>query len=370
MSLPKNLIFTGFLTALAFSASANAGLYGFTSANPLTAEETILNIEVAPKHIVNYRDEMRNNIIAMSQYAKSKNPDFQVLVHGGEELLNKSLWEYHLEGYNEARQKELNADDPSFLFKYKKLNTGQEPIVGPKENAYLKSIDGIVLNNHFCAPRPMNPTIPEKNIPLVSIDRCESGEAYDNAIEKAILTESLIYGFIKPQTAFKNIDKQPIINENAENIYKISQAKNISFLIDDSTYRDKQKFIDDIRNSNYDIVIIEPLFHNSVPLTAEEVDSLKFKKNGTRRLIIAKMNVSEGRRSDYFWNDKWKIGNPSWLKRPSFTDKDGIIAEYWNDSWKNINGNYFKAIADTGYDGAFLTGIENYLYFEKQTPLE
>ena len=31
---------------------------------------------------------------------------------------------------------------------------------------------------------------------------------------------------------------------------------------------------------------------------------------------------------------------------------------------------YFKGIVDSGYDGAFLTGLENHRYFEQQTPLE
>lgn len=366
----KNLNIIGIFTALVFSTSANAGLYGFDSKNPYTYEEEILNIDIAPEHIVNYREQMRNNINILAKYAKYKNDNFQILVHGCEELLNKSLWEYHLEGYNEARKKGINANDPSFLFKLKQLNPEKEPIVGTSASYYIKNIDAIVLNNHFCAPQPINHTILEENIRIISIDNCPNRKTYDSALEKSIETNNLIYAFIKPETAFKQILKQPIINENAKNINNVTEAKNISFLIDDSTYDNKNKFIADIRDSNYDIVVIDPFFHNKQAYTKDEIHSLKFKKNGTRRQIIAKFNISETKDGDYYWNNEWKIGNPTWLKRLSFVDKNGVITEYWQDEWKKIMGKHFRSIVDSDYDGALLTGIENHHYFEKQTPLE
>lgn len=366
----KNLNIISVFTALVLSTSANAGLHGFDKQNPYTYEEEILNIDVAPEYIVNYREQMRNNINILAKYAKYKNTNFQIIVHGCEELLNKSLWEYHLEGYNEAHKKGINANDPSFLFKLKHLDPEKEPIVGTSASHYIKNIDAIALNNHFCNPQPINRMILEENIRLISIDSCRDSKTYDSAIEKSIETNNLIYAFIKPETAFKQILKQPIIKENAKNINNVQEAQNISFLIDDSAYNDKNKFIEDIRNSNYDIVVINPLFHNNQAFTKDEVDSLKFKKNGTRRQIIAKFNISEVKDGDYYWNNEWKIGNPTWLRRLSFVEKNGVITEYWQDEWKKIMGKHFRSIVDSNYDGALLTGIENHHYFEKRTPLE
>ena len=48
----------------------------------------------------------------------------------------------------------------------------------------------------------------------------------------------------------------------------------------------------------------------------------------------------------------------------------GVNDNDWNENWKKVSGLYFKGIVDSGYDGAFLTGLENHVYFEKQTPLE
>ena len=369
MSLRRPYItLTGFITALAFSASAYAGLYGFTSANPYTYEEQILDIKAAPKTIVNYRKAMRDNVVALAEFAKAENKNFEIIAHEGEELLHKSLWEYHLDGYNEARRKGINADDPVFLAHLKQT----EPDLAYSASAenYGRHLSGIAVNNRFCGSRKLSPHIKEHGLKIISIDSCSSEAELDEAIMNSAGFGSLLYAFVKPETAFRKIKKQPIINENARNIYKVADAANISFFIDDSLYDDKERFLQDIRDSNYDIVVIEPFFRHREPLSREDVDSLKFKKNGAKRLIFAKMNVSEANCRDYYWRNGWQIDKTPWLARASFTDSDAVITEYWNENWKKVSGLYFKGIVDSGYDGAFLTGLENHVYFEKQTPLE
>ena len=102
----------------------------------------------------------------------------------------------------------------------------------------------------------------------------------------------------------------------------------------------------------------------------KEIKKLGFKKNGSKRLLLAELNISEASPSEYYWQKDWKIGFPKWLVRKSFDNKDNIITEYWNAKWKKILSRYFKDIINEGFDGVFLTGIENYKYFEQQTPLE
>ena len=97
---------------------------------------------------------------------------------------------------------------------------------------------------------------------------------------------------------------------------------------------------------------------------------MQYKKNGTKRLLIAQMNVSEANGRDYFWQKDWQVGYPSWLVRLSFVDEDSVIAKYWAVEWQRIIARHFKSIVDSGFDGVFFTGLENHLYFEKQTPLE
>lgn len=355
------------LSSFLLCSSTKADLYGFGSANPYTPEEQILDISTPPVHIVNYREQMRYNINLLANYAKVKNADFQIIVHEGEELLNKNLWEYDLEGYNNARQKKGGAFDPTFLLHGKKKLS--EPSIGSSPHDYVKNINGIVLNNLFCSNRKHNAIAENFGLKVTSIDECDSEESFDEAIQESLGNNHLIYGFTSRKNLFKNTI-HPIINENAKNIYKTNDANNILFIMNDSHYKSKDAMIEDIRNANFDIIIIDPFFKHHKPFSKEEVESLKYKKNGTKRLIFAEMNISEARTDDSYWHKSWKINNPEWIKRASFVDKNGVIVEYWQDTWKKIISKYFKDIVDSGYDGAFLTGLENHKYFEKQTPLD
>lgn len=365
MSLPKSLSFFLIFSIALISRSVSAGLSGFTTANPYTREEQILSIETPPLNIPNYRQLMRDNVIMLSHYAKGLNPNFKIIVHDGRELLKKGLWEYHLDGYNEARRLGYDAKDPSFLARIKNLSPEFQTI-GTRTRQYQKNIDSITLNNYFCSKQNY---APDNHLKLISIDKCASEDSFDEAIQDSVGNNALLYAFTDQQYAFKNIKNQVIINENAKNIENLNDAQNILFLLDTSLYNDKFSFIEDIRNSNFDIVII-PVFFNHQPFDKEEINSLKFKKNGTRRQIIAVFNISETNEDEYYWKSGWKIGAPYWLKRLSFVDKDGILVEYWAPEWKNIIAKYFKGIVTLDFDGVFLTGLENYHYFEQQTPLE
>lgn len=369
--LRKHIVLSTFLAALAFIPKAGAGLYGYTNVNPYTREEELLDIEVPPLTITNYREKMRDNLLMLIDYAKSQKPDFKIIAHEGQELLTKSLWEYHLEGYNAARRQGINASDPSFLTRLKEQSPAAEPAVGTPGRRYLNALDAIVLNNLYCTPqhRPGSLLLKHK-LPILSIEQCADELSFDKAIVQSVLDKRVIYGFDNPQYAFRDIKHLPVINETAKNVMSVNDAKNMLILTDESEYQDKYEFIDAIRNTNYDIVIIQPLFKRNQTYTPEEIASLQYKKNGTKRLLIAQMNVSEANGRDYFWQKDWQVGYPSWLVRLSFVDEDSVIAKYWAVEWQRIIARHFKSIVDSGFDGVFFTGLENHLYFEKQTPLE
>lgn len=370
MLSPRKLLLTGLIAALAIPASARAGLYGFNEAYPYTQEEKLLNIEVPPRSIMNYRNLMRENVITLSNYGKSRRPGFQIMVHEGQDLLTRSLWEYHLEGYLKARNAGENVEDPAFLINLKQTSPAYEPLVGSRAAEYLKSIDAIAVNNRYCGKIQPSPAIANNNLPLISLDNCANEKNYDAAIAASLQDKTLLYAFIHKDKAFRKIAAQPIINENAENIFNLRSAKNISFLLNDELYADKNDFIEAVRASNYDIVVIEPYFHGTQPFTPEDVNAMQYKKNGTRRQLLARFRVSEAKDTDYYWKSSWKIGSPGWLVRASFVEPHAAITRYWHDDWKNLMSRYFKGIVDSGYDGAFLTGLENHRYFEQQTPLE
>lgn len=366
----KKYLALSLLASLAFITNASAGLYGFSTANPYTREEKILKIDVPPHRVTNYREAMRRNIEMLSNYADLQNKDFQIVIHEGSELLNKSLWEYHLTGYNEAREKGPDAKDPSFLYRLINQSDNHIDVIGNPAPYYLRNLTGIVINNLYCSERNIHPAVLNSSLKIISLDYCPQTADFEQAIVDSVSENVLEHAFRDKNQAFNNIDNQLLINENAKNIFKLADAKNILVLEDDSKYKDKYDLIKNLRDTNFDVIFISPMFHQKTPYSKEEIDSLKFKKNGTTRLVFAIMDISEANPAAYYWNKNWKIGKPEWLRRRSFINSETIITEYWNQEWEKIISRHFKSIIDSGYNGAFLTGLQNHRYFEQQLPLE
>lgn len=369
MSLLKTLKISALIIAVlsASSTGAEAGLYGFHHYNPYTKEERILDLNEVPEKIYNYRAGMRDNLLMLIRYAKQQNPDFKIIAHEGQNLLNKSLWEYDREGYNRARQQE-NAEDDSFLFHTNYQE--REPERYTPAYDYLQMVDAVAINNLYCGKGKENKITRQHNLGLISIEQCASQDDLDAAQINAMIDKKITYGFTDLANAFNNINDHNNINDSSKNVYDIEDAQNILIITDDSRYANKDLFIADLLKTNYDIIIMKPLFANSERFSAQDLQKLHFKKNGSKRLLIAEFNVSEAHPHDYFWFKDWKIGSPKWLVRKSFTSPDGIITKFWYSEWKKIISRYFKDIVNEGFDGIFFTGIENYQYFEQQNPLE
>ena len=365
--LNKNIFITSIIFSLALVSKAGAGLYGHTSANPETYEETFLNQETPPMHILNYREKMRENLLMMIEYAHSQNPNFQIIPHEGSKLLVKSFWERNLDDYNRVRPVGLNVDDQTFLTP---KDNNQEPPMETLAYKYLNSVNAIALNNIYCGKKHVPLIIENRNIPVIAVEKCPTPEKFDRAIINSIMDKRLLYGYNDITYAFNDIKNQPVINESAKNVMTLSDVKNILILNDDRNFKNKNEFLKALRDTSYDLIIINPLFHHHQPFTADEINSLKFKKNGTKRLLIAEMNVSETTPSDYFWKKEWEKKLPEWIRRRSFVEENSYITEYWHPTWKEIISRHFKDIIRSNFDGVFFTGIENYQYFEKQTPIE
>ena len=369
MLLLRKHLWTLIFLAVVMTAGkvARADMFGFTNYNPYTKEERNSSLKEVPLYLKNYRADMRSNLMMLIRYAKQQNHDFKILVHEGQDLLNKSLWEYSREGYNRAR-KFIDAEDDYFLFHQDYLD--KEPKRGTLAYQYLNSIDAVVLNNLYCGKGEVSKIAKKHGLDLISIEYCADEEALNEAYVGAYVDNRSIYAFTDLQKAFKTIDRYESINDSSKNIYDIKEAQNILIINDDSLYDTQEKMVDDLSKTNYDIIVIKPLFAYKERFSLANLNKLHFKKNGSKRLLIAEFNVSEASPKEYYWQNDWKIGSPDWLVRRSFSSKDGIITKFWRLEWKKIISRYFRDVLNEGFDGVLFTGVENYDYFEQQNPLE
>lgn len=356
MSSRRFIVFTLFFLAFSSINDAKASLYGFVNLHPFDDETELKEQDHIPVHIINYRDKMRENILFLIRYAKSIDTDFATIVNGGEDLLHIDEIEVLTENYNKINSGTLIDED--------------ENGATSREFDLINAIDGISSPNALCGDNCDFKEVHTSGLRKIYIEKSDTKEQLEKAIRESTENDELLYSFKDVDEAYKNIKGELIINENAKNIFNLSSAKNISIITDDSKYNNKFDLIRDINSSNYDIVIINPLFHDKIPYTVKEIESLKLKRNGLKRMIIAEMNISEANPNKYYYKREWRTSRPDWMKRASFSDPDGIIVEYWNEEWRDIIAKFFKDIVGSKYDGVWLTGAENYKYFERLTPLK
>lgn len=169
-----------------------------------------------------------------------------------------------------------------------------------------------------------------------------------------------------------NIPAYPVTpyNVNANDITSLSDAKNFLYLLNPGSYATKEDFLNAIRNTDYDIVIIDLFYDGSEQLNTTDVASLKVKADGGARLVIAYMSIGEAEDYRYYWKAEWKTNPPSWLAVENPNWPGNYKVRYWDTGWQDIiygnDNSYLKKILDAGFDGVYLDIIDAFEYFEGQ----
>jgi len=285
-------------------------------------------------------EKMQDFVVAISDYAKSKNANFNIIPQNGEELLFTKL-----DGEDKLNERFVNAIDG----------------YGVEELFYNEGFypDDYRLQMLLKA---------KERIPVFVADYISNDADLDQAFQynadagfRAFPRSSANYDYLLiPQTVF---------HENTNNIVSLSDAQNYLYLISSGAYTDKAGYLSAIQQTNFDVVIIDAFFGEEL-LTSADVQSLKTKANGGSRLVIAYMSIGSAEKYRYYWKEDWKLHKPRWLKKEYDGYEDEIWVKYWKKEWKDViygnNDSYTKKIVDAGFNGAYLDNVEAFyfLYYE------
>ncbi|MCL2130532.1 MAG: endo alpha-1,4 polygalactosaminidase, partial [Treponema sp.] len=176
-------------------------------------------------------------------------------------------------------------------------------------------------------------------------------------------------GFISFQREKDNYDYKeiPSINtgSNSNAVNSLADAKNYLYLINSEEYNNKEDFLSAIEATDYDLILID-LYFGDVPFNKADIERLQKKPGGAKRLVISYINIGAAEEFRYYWQDKWKKGSPSWIKKDYEGYDDEYWVEYWSGAWQKIiygnNDSYIKKIIDAGFDGAYLDNVEAYYF--------
>lgn len=297
---------------------------------------------------IDYRQEMRDLIMEIAAFAQTHDPDFMVIPQNGQELATENGEPDGIlqSGYLQS----IDATGREDLFYGYTADNEQTPL---EETEYLLALCQLFEEN---------------NVEVLTTDYCSSPGKMDSSY---ILNENLGFiSFAANERDLNNIPGYPAqpFNVNNNDITNISQAKNFLYLINPENYATKQDFINDVSQTDYDAVIMD-LFHFEEAYTKTEIEQLKTKANGSKRLVIAYMSIGEAEDYRFYWQDSWNSNKPVWLEAENPDWAGNYKVRYWETEWKNIiygnESSYLKKIIDAGFDGVYLDIVDAFEYFEE-----
>lgn len=284
---------------------------------------------------------MRDFVVKISEKAKSQNPAFQIIAQNGVELISTDetpdgqLASEYISAIDGQGQEDL-------FFGYAK----DDKATPHKTTEYLKSYLSLLR---------------EAGKTVLTTDYCSSAENIASSQQ-----QNQSAGFVSFQATSRNLDiipETPIQNENSDDITNLGQVKNFLYLINPENYPTKRDFIEAICATNYDLIIMD-LFLNEEEFSADEIEQLRNKANGGKRMVIAYMSIGEAEDYRYYWQAEWKRGNPSWLDKENPKWKGNYKVKYWNAEWQAIIFDYLSRITNAGFDGVYLDIIDAFEYYE------
>ncbi len=309
-------------------------------------------IEPLRVNVRDYREDMRKLITDIARYARKQKREFAIVVEDGLELLLKE-----------------DEHDPEV----------KNPAV-----AYMRSIDGVLHNALFHGVREIGrarkPETKKKYLKLLKIAKAnglnrfivdyaknpKKIEASYRQAAKLKLTPFVADAMGLAQDSIPAYPRDPF-RENPKNVMSIAEAKNFLYLKQSNSFGRLEEFALALAATNFDMVVVD-VYHRRRPLTRQAVETLRYKKIGAKRLVLAYINIGAAARYRYYWKDHWREGSPRWIAAPYPGDPDRFFVEFWRPEWKNIvfgNPNSFiYGLLAQGYDGVVLAGADAYRYFE------
>lgn len=296
---------------------------------------------------INYKQEMRQFVINLSEFAKNNNSNFVVIPQNGQEILT-----FDGEIESEINIDYLNAID----------GTGREDLYYgyveddvktlKEDSDYMISYLNLYKNN---------------NKKVLSIDYCFTHSKIDDSYNLNYENGFISFAAERRELDIIQIYPEKPFHENENDIITLNEAQNFLYLINPQNYSTKEEFLNDLKNTNYDLIVIDAFFNDEL-LSKDDVNSIKIKKNGKKRLIISYMSIGEAENYRYYWKEQWNSTKPDFLEKENPNWEGNYKVKYWNKDWqKIIYGNdesYLKKIINSGFDGVYLDIIDAFEYFE------
>ena len=322
--------------------------------------DTTIMLDIPLSDIPNYRDEMRKIIEELASYGRSRTPGFITVTQGGFDLFTWGQREFDL-----TELKRPEDVRPSTI-------ADAEWPVGFPMRRYQQRINGYILDGFFCAPIRVPladvEAMRDQSLKALSIDHCPPERA-QGALEQARRAGIAAHVDTDMDGKFADIPNVRPIPENPDSVETLTAARNMLVNLDNRKFGNKEDWLFALKNTNHDVLVVDGFFNGNQPLTKDDVRGLKFKKVGSRRLVLAWLDIGQASDDRYYWQRDWAVGNPTWLTALDRRNPGKYYIEFWNPAWKAITGKTFAGLIELGFDGIVIAGVEEYRRWEFMTPV-
>lgn len=300
----------------------------------------------SPKEKIDYRNEMRDFVIEISEFAKSQDPDFIIIPQNGHELIFKST--------GEQADEYLSAIDgvgqESLIFGY----YGDNTLTPQDSREYLLEI--------------LRTAKREGKTVLVT-DYTDEDQKIKRSYERNSLNGFISFSAPERELTYIPEPSEFVKNQNSRDITSLSNARNFLYLLNYENYDSKEGLLQALENTNFDVFIMDAFFHNKI-FTKDDLKRIRTKKDGGKRLLISYMSIGEAEDYRFYWKSDWNKKELSWIDSENPNWPGNFKVRYWNKDWKKIiygnKSSYTQKIIDSGFDGVYLDIIDGFWYFENK----
>ncbi|MAN26205.1 MULTISPECIES: endo alpha-1,4 polygalactosaminidase [Mesonia] len=298
---------------------------------------------------IDYAQEMRDLVMQISISAKTENANFLIIPQNGIEIITENqmasgvLNQPYLNAIDGVGQEDLN-------YGYDDINEQTPAGVNEELNEFLqllKAANKEILVTDYC------------------FTQSKVNDAYQRNLQHNYIP------FIAPDRELNTIPAllEELPGENANEINSFSEVKNFLYLLNTENFSSKANFIQQIQQTNYDLLITDLFFQGDLEFSNEEINQLKVKANGGKRLVVAYFSIGEAEDYRYYWKESWNNNLPDFIEAENPDWEGNFKVNYWDAGWQEIlygNENaYLSKILNAGFDGTYLDIIDAYQYFQE-----
>ena len=298
-----------------------------------------------------YDTLMVDLISELKGYAVKRNPQFFLLGNGGAPLFHADEYSGNTAENVVRLMDALDGELVESVYYGWDMNDGEE--TPDDERAYVKEVLEL-------------PKLYGK--PLFALDYVKTKAQAKDAYKRASLD-----GFVMSASFSRELDEIPDKSHRpAMNEKDIKELKDVStylVLLNPGKFESREAYVDALAAMPYDLLVID-LYYGDTPLSRDEVERLKRKPNGKRRLVAAYMSIGEAEDYRPYFQPAWHKNPPSFIDEKNKDWEGNMKVRYWQKEWHDIllgNGDaYLDMILAAGFDGSFLDVIDAYEYFQNK----